>query len=513
MRRPVQGGKASKATALNTEFALFPAPIKGWVETQQLSANDPSSARLMDNMFPTLSGVRVRGGLKRRSTLSAHVRAMFVYETGAVNEFFAFADGKVTKFDPSSVDAAQTDVVTGLTTVVPYTARMDTVGGSYLYLVNGFQNARLYNGSTWTTITGVSTPAITGVSTDNLNYVWKHKTRLWFVEKATMNAWYLPVDSVGGAANKLSLAGVFQKGGTLFFGANWSSDSGDGMDDRMVFVSATWSLVGLFNIADPIGKKAHARVGGDLMIATVDGIIPMSTVVNRDPGSIDGTYITRPIEPSWRTATADKSELGVMELTRWDNESMLVVTQPNLEKMMYVANAATGAWARYTGWDVTATVVFREQLYVGSSTGKIYAAETTGADDGAYFTARLSYAPVTLKRPASLKMVTMIRSTFMTGTVFAPQMSVSVDYALTFPPEPTILDTGDLSTSIWDVGLWDDAIWDDDSERAMLSGWVSVSGHGYAIAPQLQITLSGTDRPRIELTHMELQLEVGGTIG
>lgn len=49
---------------------------------------------------------------------------------------------------------------------------------------------------------------------EDLNYVWVYKNRLFFVEKDSLNAWYLPVDSIGGAAEKFPLGGVFTRGGS-----------------------------------------------------------------------------------------------------------------------------------------------------------------------------------------------------------------------------------------------------------------------------------------------------------
>ena len=58
-----------------------------------------------------------------------------------------------------------------------------------------------------------------------------------FVKRDSLKAYYLPVASIGGAAQDVSLSGVFQRGGKLLLGATWSLDSGDGMDDKCVFVS------------------------------------------------------------------------------------------------------------------------------------------------------------------------------------------------------------------------------------------------------------------------------------
>ena len=230
--------------------AKLPAPVGGWVESRGLSADNPKSARVMENIFPTTQGVRIRGGSTKVATIGARAKSIFTYQTAATAKIFASTASAVydiSAFNPASVPSA---AISGLTSGYFSTEQMGTVGGEFLYIVNGTDSPRLFDGSAWTTITGVSSPAITGVTTSLLSYVWKHKNRLWFVEKNTRRAWYLPVDSVGGAAASVSLAGVFQKGGSLLCGTTWSQDAGDGMDDRVAFIS-TEGEVAIYQGSNP----------------------------------------------------------------------------------------------------------------------------------------------------------------------------------------------------------------------------------------------------------------------
>jgi hypothetical protein len=41
------------------------------------------------------------------------------------------------------------------------------------------------------------------------------KSRVWFIEKDTLKAWYLPTASVGGAAQALDLSSVAHLGGNV----------------------------------------------------------------------------------------------------------------------------------------------------------------------------------------------------------------------------------------------------------------------------------------------------------
>ena len=52
-----------------------------------------------------------------------------------------------------------------------------------------------------------------------------------------MNAWYLATNAVGGALSMIPLSGAAAKGGKLLFGAAWTIDAGNGLDDKCVFVT------------------------------------------------------------------------------------------------------------------------------------------------------------------------------------------------------------------------------------------------------------------------------------
>jgi hypothetical protein len=111
------------------------------------------------------------------------------------------------------VSSAQpSDVITsGKLQYVNYT----TTGGSFLFYVNGVDDLRSYNGAAVTTVANFP---ITGGGTLNTNQIinisiFKHK--LFFIEKASMNFYYLPVDSIGGNVGKVPMGALFTKGGYL----------------------------------------------------------------------------------------------------------------------------------------------------------------------------------------------------------------------------------------------------------------------------------------------------------
>jgi len=257
-------------------FVTFLAPVGGLLVNEPLAKSDRKSARVLNNWFPTTRGARVRGGSKLYATLSATgepIESLFSHVTGSTETFFAACDGDVYDIsiitDPEAVPTAD---ITGQTSDLYSTAQIGTAGGDYLVICNGTDTPQIYDGITW------SAASITGVTSSTLVFVWLFANRLFFIQKDTQKVWYLPVDSIGGAATEFSLAGVLPTNNPLLLGGRWSYDAGDGLDDRWVVISETgnvavyqgtnpssatdWTLVGTYDITKPLGKNATSRPAG-----------------------------------------------------------------------------------------------------------------------------------------------------------------------------------------------------------------------------------------------------------
>ena len=283
-------------------------------------------------------------------------------------------------------------------------AQLANQGGDFLIAVNEAGDYPLrFNGSTWETLDGgeIHGPVDSGVEDGHgLSYVWKYRSRLYFIEVGSMNAWYLPLNAVEGALLMIPLSGAATKGGHLMFGATWSLDAGDGVDDKCVFCTsegelliftgsdpgnpANWRQEGRFEISPPLGMNAHHLVGGDLLIATVDGIIPTSAAITKEGAQLELAAVTRPIKPMWRAEVVEKRE-HPWTMKKWDEYGGMFVTWPfgkPGKKLCAVINLATGAWARFVGWDATCFMRLRENFYFGTQDGIVMQADRTGYDDG-----------------------------------------------------------------------------------------------------------------------------------
>jgi hypothetical protein len=550
MRRPAARTKPRVA-----KDTSFPAPVHGWIANVNLA--DPKArwrdgsalcgAAVLDNYFPTATGVRMRAGSQRYAFLgdgSLAVTSLFSYVNGndraffgateeaiydvttvlyAEDQFLTDDDGNFLVDDAGDlfvvILATPDEAVSSLTGGNWSVVQFATSGGVFLRAVNGVDTPIAYDGASWST-----SPAITGATPETLSFVWVFKNRLFFIQKDTLDAWYLPVDTIGGAAVKLPLGGVFTLGGSLMFGAAWSLDTGAGLNEQCVFVTTegevavyqgtnpgsadTWNKVGVYRIGKPRGPKAFIRAGGDLVIATDIGFVPLSQAIQRDIAALSPAAISYPIEVAWNEAIEDHPDIN-WQCTVWPTKQMVVVAQPieSGERDLQVANARTGAWGRYTSWDVQCLHVFGDRMYFGTSDGRIIEAEVTGSDQLQAYTSVSVPLFDPLKSPASLKTGMQARAVLRAPAAVGVQLSLQTDYMVDLPASPDDISTG--SSSVWGTGVWGESKWGSSLTKTTFHDWQSVSGSGYALSVAAQITSGSVAPPDVELVRTDLTFDLG----
>jgi hypothetical protein len=508
----------------------FPSPIMGQVVNENVATARIGGAKVLDNWRPTSTGVTLRGGARRHGTVSGALTALFTHDGGGTQKMFACTATSI--FDattPASPTTPLTAAITGQTSGDYVAAKMSTTGGDFTLVVNGADDMLLYDGAAFQAVNGSSSPiAITGVDTDTLSHVWVYRNRVFFVEEGTLNAWYLAVDSIGGTATVLPLTGIFPGGGTLMFGGRWSLDAGDGLDDKCVFVSSNgdaavfegsdpgdvndWNMVGVYQIGRPLGKNASMQAGGDLLLGSVEGLVPISEAINKDRAALSLASPSRPIAPEWQKDAALYT--NPWWVVKWPEKKIALIAIPatvGLEQKCRVINLETGAWAQYTGWDAQCAVEFRGEVFFGTSDGRILNAEQGGSDDGTPYIAAAVLQFDHFGEPGPIKTAQMARANFLASVPFTPQISASANYTVHLPAPPPGAEEGDV-TNTWDNAIWDQAQWDSGLARNLSSRWVSIGVTGHTIAMQIQVTCAGSRTPDAELVSIDTTYITGGLV-
>lgn len=504
----------------------FPAPVRGLVLNDSISNPAPGGALVLDNWTCTENSIRARGGTSAHVTLPSSVETLFLYSNSGVETFFGATADTIYNITAAS-EVTPPVAVSGQTSGVYSTEQFGTAGGDYLYAVNGSDDAQLFDGATWTQIDGASSPAITGVATADLSHVWSFANRLFFIEQGTLRAWYLPVDSIGGAAQDFSLAGIFKRGGSLLFGATWSLDAGDGLDDKCIFVStegevavysgtnpgdaANWSKDGVYNITKPLGPRGTMPAGGDLLIATENGLVPISGAITKDVAALEMSAVSKTISPLWQ----DQVDLlggGDWQVLKWPRENIMLVSQPNDPTgTCLVANLQTKGWSRWTGLDTNCLGMFGNSAFFGNKAGVVSRMESSGSDNGRNYTCVYLGLHEGMGFPQAEKTILQARPTFKTRTDILPSVSVKKEFDQTPSLAPAAaLDTG--GEAVWDVALWDGAVWDGGGAQRTVASWQSTGVTGYNIAPEVQLTFGNLIKPDVEFTGIEVTYTSGALV-
>lgn len=509
----------------------FPTLVRGWIANEALSDPQPGGAALLENWFPTATELRMRAGSELFATIgdgSAPVAALFSYVTGTIKRLFAASPTQIYDItsvaDPTVSPAPAHGPFTGGDWSV---VQFATAGGVFLRGVNGKDTPFVYTADAGFS----SAPAITGADPTKLSYVWSYKRRLFFIEKETLDAWYLPVDQVGGAAVRLPLGGVFPLGGQLVFGGGWSLDTGSGLSEQCVFVTsegevavfagddpstaAGWQKVGVYRIGRPLGPKAHIRGGGDLIIASDIGFVPLSQAIQRDIAALSPAAVSYPIETEWNERVAQRSTVP-WHCEVWPKKQMVAIALPTLvdtRAEMLIANARTGAWTLYTGWDGTCLRAFGDRLFFGSSAGRIIEAEVTGLDVGQPGQPAIPYAASAvplfegLGSTGVVKTAGLARAVLRSSVPVVARLSAHADYAIEMPSLPDA--PMDAISSVWGLGIWGLSTWGGQVAKLTVQNWESVSAVGSVLAPGIQITSGSIVPPRVELVRLDMTYQVG----
>lgn len=487
------------------DMRSIPAPYGGWNATGNLSNMPATDAVLMDNIFPDISDVGLRLGRADWATgFASPVKRLMAYESStSAKQFASTTTGVYDVTAAGAIGAAAFACTSGEWSSVNF----QNSGGSFLTMVNGSDSMRLYDGATWTAITGASTPAITGVTTSTLAYVALHKRRLWFAQNNSMNLWYLAVDAIAGAATVFPVGALFAKGGKVVAIQSWTIDGGNGPDDYFAILTSkgemavysgtdpanatTWSLVGVYYVGAPVGNRPFAKLGGDLLILTRTGIFPastfmQSTVVDRTKAvnlKIQGAFLDY--------IDTYGANLG-WEMTVYPPANALIVNVPTavgVYSIQLVMNLTTKAWCRFTNWDASAFVIANEKLFY-AGTSKTYQAWTGNSDSGIAITGETIQAYNSFRFPTQSQ-VGMVRPHLsLTGSA---TVLYSIDTDFRMIGDPTLISyAGANGIGFWDSGVWDTSLWGGENQ-ILKPTWFSVTSElGYLHAFRLKIISSNS---------------------
>ncbi len=474
----------------------LPAPVEGWDTREALADMPEKRAVILDNWFPSTDKVNIRPGYSSHVTgIGASVETLMEYVplTGT-SKLFAAADDSI--YDVTSAGAVGAAEVSSLSNARWQYVNFGTAGGQFLLCVNGADDPLNYNGSAWAT-----SPAITGPTAANLVWINAHQRRLWFGERDSLTAWYLPVNTLGGAAASFSLAGIATRGGYIMGMGTWSRDGGDGLDDVAAFVTSegecivyqgtdpasasTWSLVGRFDIGKPIGRRFSIKAGADLLLLTESGVVALADVLSLDRSQTERVAITSQINRAFNEYVRSYGALFGWQPVIYPRRTMLLFNVPTSSNAadQIVFNTITRAPCRFTGVPAVCWSLSGNDLYFGSSNGTVYKFDGGATSDaGTNINTDALQAFSYFGAPGQSKAFKRARPIFEANTSPAIAVELNVDFRIVPPSSvPTTLSN---NAGIWDTALWDAGLWGGDAD--IYDGWLGVRGMGRAAALRMR---------------------------
>jgi hypothetical protein len=494
MLRPLRSNPSRARVSVGKSV---PAPIEGWDAVSPIAKMKPERAIVLDNWFPQPGYVEVRRGsdIHGSGVGSGVVDTLMVYNGLSAGSNKMFAVGTNAIYDVTSEGATAITTETGLATNRWQYVNYTTSGGThYLWCCSGLDAPRHYNGSVW------AQPSITGISATDIINVNVHKKRIWGILANSMDACYLPLDSIAGAATKFPLGSVMAKGGYLVAMATWTLDAGAGIDDYAVYISSRgqvavyqgtdpssdFALVGVYDVGAPLGTRCFTKVAGDIALVNIDGVLPLSKALGVDQGAAATVAITQRINNAMNTAARNYRTNFGWELTSYAKGTMALLNVPIIEgeeQHQYVMNTLTGAWCRFKGWNANCFRVFNDNLYFGGNSGIVYLADTGAMDGPETIEAIGKTAYNYFGTPGSNKKFGALQPIITTDSAVAPSIGVSTD----FKDNATL---GTPASAAIGTAQWDSAIYDTDVypvESSTVADWTTVSGIGQCAAIHFRV--------------------------
>jgi len=514
-------------TGFITKTASIPASVGGWDTISGLAQMPEDRAVQMDNWIPRTGYLEIRRGfIEHSDTGTAEpVETLMAYNGIGTEELFAASDDKIW-----DVTASGAGVDTGVTLTdnrLQYTNfTNESSAQNYLVCANGVDDPKIYDGSTWANMT-ITIPTY---SDSDVVQPHAHQGRLWLVLAQSNEVAYLPLGAIAGTATIFPLGSFMSMGGYIMAMASWSVDTRQTVNDYAVFITSrgqaivfmgndpdtNFALVGVYNFGPPIGRRCYREVVGDVFLLTLDGIIPMSSVVQTDRAASRRVSLSREIDGAFAIASSQYSSLFGWQIIQYPKGSLAIVNVPQVENqqaIQFVMNVTTGAWCRFVGINANCweTLASNNTIYFGGNDGVVYQWDTGSGDGDEAITATIQTAFNYHGDKGRLKNWTLIRPIITSDGSIIPGVGLNIDFGSgAFVSTPTAIDN---MSAQWDESLWDTATWP--QEGLTSATWQSVSGTGQcaSVITEVQTLPNGTaNGVLLQLNGWTMSYEMGGLI-
>lgn len=499
MKRNANSPVLYRAQRTSSFKVQTPAPSKGLNTIDNFAAMDADYALNLTNFIASPQGCAPRKGYQKWATgFLEPVQTLFTYNgrTREDNRLFAVSGTGFYNITTGGVIGAPAfTVVDNQSNRYQQAMQTSPAGVNYLFAVNGTRMPVFFNGTAWASTTAAATPNAIGQfsATDNngnpINHsrfsdVILHQQRLWFVQKDTSRAFYLPIGAAGGQLSAFEFGAYFPRGGSLHKLASWTIDSGgnSGVQSMLVAISTKgdvvvytgqdpaqateFRMIGQYQLGAPVGQRCTSVYQGDLLYLSEDGLQPMSKYLQS--ARIDKTTaLTYTISNTISALNSTFRDLPGFEVCIVPSENVLLLNIPQGttgQNFQFCFHTITQAWSQFTGWPAVCLNLFNETLYFGGDdhVGIGFIGYKDGASimgvggDNIIATCLTAFSALNDQMPmGSIKSVQLVKPFFVTGQG-DPKITVGVNTDFNLTPVQGSAGTSSVFGGFWDLSNWDD---------------------------------------------------------
>jgi hypothetical protein len=512
------GGPVAQASKVTSR----PAPIKGLNAFDSIVGMPDGFAIVLRNLYAQPYGCQMRRGYRKHVVDLEGVVETVCSHNARTPALYAFVDQSsgTVMFDVTAPMVPGTPKLAALSNARWQHINFPNAAGVHLVAVNGADNMVWVQPNSAVVSVSLgdgSGNTIGGVDPKKLIHVYAHQKRVWFVEKDSTRGWYLPPDQVVGVAKLFDFGPCWTRGGYLNQIITWTIDDGNGADDHLVAISSqgefsvyqgtdpegadTWSLQGVYYGATPVGRRAAARYGGDIVVLTQFGILYLSDLLKStkvNPSSDNNAKYIQQLIAASIGLTGDRFGWQPFVFAP-GNMFMVNVPATDTTSYQYAMNDITKAWSEFLGYDAYCWELHQNMPIFGSFGGVYRAWEGTTDDasidpvtgaltEGADIRAEAQTAFSYFDSMGVQKHFKMVRPTILSRGAFSINFSVNTDFVFDSPLAPAAFSIN--VPGKWNDGLWNDATWGGGLKT--YKTWQGVTGIGTAGAIRLLI-ISGQE--------------------
>lgn len=493
----------------------IPAPVGGW-DTESAIADMPkANAVILDNWIPRGNCIEVRRGHIEQCTGTASPVETLITWRGSSSGDKIFAAAGTKLINVTTAGALPSASYASAATARWNFTNFANDAGRYAILANGAQAPIKYDGSTFSANAITGTAGSITLAPADLKFVMAHKGRLHFGEKARLRVWFLAISAIAGAAGLLDLGPVFTSGGTLAGLGRLTLDGGQGPDDYAVYLTSegqvalyqgldpsdanNWALVGVWQLAKPIGDRALIEYGADLMVLTEAGLFSLTSVLRTPVEEQGQKALSRRIGPTFASSSSSYgTNFGWQPILYSGRGGLTLVNVPTAElasAVQYVRSNQGGGWCRFTGINAFCWATANGKIYFGSTLG-VYQWDIGASDNGEFIVPDVLPAFQDFGNRTINKVFTMVRALLRCPAIILPALQVLTDF-----------DQSTLPTAVQNVVTPGDISPDDSS--LIRDDWTGAAGDGYYGSPRMRFALQSSaieDRVAVTQDHTSLAL-------